>query len=363
MMYPPGVIETIAPPVAATPSSGTRWSPKRAWAWYLERPWIVGCNFIPSSAINQLEMWQAESFDPETIDRELGLAQSLGMNSVRTYLHDLAYDADPEGFLGRVDRFLALAAARGITPMLVLFDDCWNSEGEIGPQPDPAPGIHNSGWLQSPLARHRGSEDRPRLESYVHAVVDRFRDDARVLLWDVYNEAGNGNGGDSSGLGGAGEASADLLNLAFDWARAAGPAQPVSSGVWFDSPLLNRICTERSDVITFHNYHGPQHLEGTIYGLKALGRPMICTEWMARKNGSAVYDCLPIFKRDLVGCFNWGLVDGKTNTIHAWGTPHPEGEPPLWFHDLFRRDGTPYRISETALFRALTEEAREPADR
>lgn len=335
----------------------SRWSAERAWEWYNARPWIVGCNFIPSNAINQLEMWQAETFDPETIDRELGFAASIGMNCVRTYLHDLAYEADPKGFLERMDRFLTIASRHGITPMLVFFDDCWKSDGEIGPQPAPKPGVHNSGWLQSPLQRHRGPEDRPRLKTYVQAVLTCFHSDERVLLWDLYNEAGNGNGGDTSGLGGAGECSADLLNLVFDWAREIAPSQPLTSGVWYDSPRLNRICVERSDIITFHNYEPPAHLKGHIFGMKSLGRPVICTEWMARKSGSMVYDCLPIFKTQGVGCISWGLVDGKTNTIHAWNTPYPGGEPALWFHDLFRRDGTPYRYSETALFRAITDEA------
>ncbi len=333
-----------------------RWSPEEAWQWYRARPWIVGCNFIPSNAINQLEMWQADSFDPETIDRELALAASIGMNSVRTYLHDLAYEADPEGFLDRVAVFLGLAAARGIAPVLVFFDDCWNSDGAPGKQPEPAPGVHNSGWLQSPLARHRGPEDRPRLETYVKAVLARFADDERVLMWDLYNEAGNGTSGDTASLG-SGAKSADLLNLVFDWAQEIDPVQPLTSGHWYDFPLLNEILARRSDVTTFHNYESDDHLTGHVFGMRALGRPVICTEWMARKPGSTVYRCLPVFKKKRVGCFNWGLVDGKTNTIHAWNTPYPQGEPEIWFHDLFRRDGTPYKPSETALFRALTEEA------
>ncbi len=349
--------------INGAPSGGERWSIERAWQWYRARPWIVGCNFIPSNAINQLEMWQAETFDPETIDRELALAQSIGMNSVRTYLHDLAYDADPEGFLDRIDQFLGLAAARGITPMLVIFDDCWNSDGSLGPQPAPSPGVHNSGWLQSPLNRHRGSEDRPRLERYVKAVISRFAQDQRVLMWDLYNEVGNGTNVALEGDRGTGAQSLELLNLVFDWAREINPIQPLSSGMWYDFPVINAVLLERSDVITFHNYENPDHLMGHIFGMRSTGRPVICTEWMARKPGSTVYGCLPVFKKKQVGCFNWGLVDGKTNTIHAWNTPFPDGEPEVWFHDLFRRDGTPYRESEVALFKAFTLEAERELNR
>ena len=86
-----------------------RWTPEEANAWYARQPWFVGCNFNPSTAINQLEMWQAESFDEPTIDRELKWAQELGFNSIRVYLHNLLWDQDRDGFIDRIDRFLAMA--------------------------------------------------------------------------------------------------------------------------------------------------------------------------------------------------------------------------------------------------------------
>src|SRR4029077_2592941 len=45
------------------------WTKERARAWADSTGWLVGSNFIPSTAINQLEMWQAATFDPRTIDR------------------------------------------------------------------------------------------------------------------------------------------------------------------------------------------------------------------------------------------------------------------------------------------------------
>ncbi|RYG46108.1 1,4-beta-xylanase [bacterium] len=324
---------------------GGRWSRERAWAWYEAQPWIVGCNFIPSTAINQLEMFQARTFDEATIARELDFAASIGMNSVRTYLHDLLHREDPEGFLERVDRFLAIASERGIRPTLVFFDDCWNSDGDLGDQPEPSPGVHNSGWLQSPLRSHRGHAEFPRLCEYVAQTVARFAHDERVLMWDLYNEPGNSQHHDDS---------EELLRLVFEAARSANPDQPLTSGVWYDNYRLSAIQIELSDVVTFHNYSSSQHLLGHIYGLKSHGRPVICTEWMARTKHSTVEKCLPIFRRERVGCFNWGLVDGKTNTIHAWGKPLPDTEPKVWFHDLFRRDGTPYRESEIEAFRFAT---------
>ena len=169
-----------------------RWETERADAWYRRQPWLVGCNFIPSSAINQLEMWQADTFDMAIIERELGWAAELGMNTARVYLHHLAWEADANGFKTRIDRFLACSSRFGIRPILVIFDDCWNDNPKIGKQPEPVPGVHNSGWLQSP-GRSAVNDPAawPQLERYVRDVMGAFSQDDRVLMWDLYNEPGN----------------------------------------------------------------------------------------------------------------------------------------------------------------------------
>ncbi len=327
------------------PSNTDRWSAEKANAWYAAQPWLVGCNFIPSNAINQLEMWQAGTFDPATIDRELGWAEEIGFNTLRVYLHSLAYAADAEGFLARVDRFLDLAKAHGMRPVLVLFDDCWNPDPKTGLQPAPRPGVHNSGWWQDPGVRVVNDPSLwTGLDAYVQGVIGAFAQDPRVLLWDLYNEPGNNQ---------QGARSLPLLKEAFAWARAASPSQPLSAGVWFDNDELNAFQLAASDVITFHNYNGPADLKSQIDDLRAYGRPLICTEWLRRGN-SEVAECLPVFFQEQVGCINWGLVSGKTQTIFAWNTPTDGTEPALWFHDLFRQDGTPFSADEIATFRRYT---------
>jgi hypothetical protein len=104
-------------------------------------------------SINQLEMWQADTFDPTTIDRELGWAESIGMNVMRVYLHDLVYQENKEGFLKRMDDFLKIADKHHIKILFVFFDSCWNDDPKLGKQPDPKPGVHNSGWARSPAQR------------------------------------------------------------------------------------------------------------------------------------------------------------------------------------------------------------------
>jgi len=328
---------------------GARWSAEQANAWYAAQPWIVGCNFIPSTAINQLEMWQADTFDAAAIDRELGWAAGLGMNAVRVYLHDLAWETDADGFTKRMDQYLAIADKHGIRTLFVIFDDCWNADPKAGPQPAPKPGVHNSGWLQSPGQRVVNAPDEwGRLERYLKDILSTFAKDRRVLLWDLYNEPGNE---------GQGEKSLPLLKQAFEWAQAVRPDQPLSVGIWNKNALYGDFLLDAVDVITFHNYGPLDDIEGQVRDLKTHERPVICTEWLRRTGGSDVASHLPFFKRERVGCFNWGLVSGKTQTIYPWGSKEGGPEPPVWFHDLLRPDGTPFSADEAELFRSLTQSA------
>lgn len=325
-----------------------RWTAEQAWEWYRAQPWLVGTNFIPSTAINQLEMWQAETFDPATIDRELGWAASLGMNTHRVFLHDLLWQIDRDGFVTRLDQFLSLCQKHGARPLLVFFDDCWNTNPAPGRQPTPQPGVHNSGWVQSPgEAVVTDPAAWGRLETYVRGVLEAFGQDERILGWDLYNEPGNR---------GLGERTLPLLEAVFKWARAANPSQPLTVGVWRAgvSPI-NELTLGSSDITSFHRYNfPPEELRAEIERLLALGRPVICTEYMARKFGSTFAAYLPVFKETGVAAYNWGLVSGKTNTIYAWGEPLPGVEPPLWFHDIFRADGSPYKADEVETIRHYT---------
>lgn len=332
--------------------AGAVWSVEKANEWYSRQPWIVGANFLPSTAINQLEMWQAETFDTTTIARELGWASGIGFNTMRVYLHHKAWQQDKDGFLGRVDRYLSIAHNKGIKTILVFFDDCWNKVPEAGPQPAPKPGVHNSGWVQDPGDPfHKDTTLFPELEQYVKAVLSRFKDDERILLWDLYNEPGNT---------GKKESSLPLLTHVFRWAREIDPQQPISAGLWaWHFETLNKFQIENSDIITYHDYEDEPWHRRVIELLKTHGRPMICTEYMARTRNSLFSNSLPLMKEKNVGAINWGLVAGKSNTIYAWDTPLPDGrEPKVWFHDVFRPDGTPYNKAETDLIMQLTGKTR-----
>lgn len=355
-------------------NEGARWTPAEADAWYAKQEWLVGANYTTSNAINQLEMFQAETFDPEAIDRELRWAhEQFGMNTMRVYLHDLLWQQDPQGFIKRVDTFLSIAEKHGIRPMLVLFDSCWDPDPVLGPQHRPIPGVHNSGWVQSP-SRHMlvDPANDKHFRDYVEGVVGAFANDKRVLAWDLWNEPDNPGGGNymDRQLKGEQERIAELLPQIFDWARSKKPTQPLTSGVWIGddwSPgaasltSIQRTQLERSDVITFHNYEQPEAFVARIAQLRKYGRPLICTEWLARGAGSNVDTILPIARRENIGMINWGFVDGAIQTRFPWDSwqrPYTMEPPTMWFHDLLKADGTPYRAREAELFRKLAKTPR-----
>ena len=340
-----------------------QWSNEKAWKWYDKQPWLVGTNFNPSTAINQLEFWQADTFDTETITKEIKWSADLGMNLHRVYLHNLLWKQDSTGFLNRLDEYLKISNSHGIKTMFVLLDDVWHPIPKLGKQPEPIPHVHNSGWVQAPGAEIlRDITRHNELKGYVKGVLKRFSDDDRVLLWDVYNEPDN-----VAGQPGRKELevkdkqkySLALLKKVMHWSREVNPSQPLTSGIWrgdishwgiLDSlPEVDRYMIENSDVISFHAYDGDiENVKQKIEALKKYNRPLLCTEYIARGGGNTFQTVMPILKENKIAAINWGFVSGKTNTIYPWNSWNTTftAEPEIWHHDILRKDGSPYRQEE-----------------
>lgn len=325
------------------------WDKDKAQRWYAAQPWLCGANFIPSTAVNQLEMWQAATFDPQTIDRELGYAASVGMNVMRVYLHHEAWVQDPAGFKQRIGQYLQIADKHQVKTMFIFFDDCWRDEYHGGPQEPPIPGVHNSRWLKDPGGRiDREPALMDTLYRYVTDILTTLKDDTRVLAWDLYNEPGHFGHGDKSW---------PLLKNVVAWARAVALSQPVTIGIWNrDFKDFNAFQLENSDVISFHNYRDSTVIQEVIDSLRKYDRPLLCTEYMKRVNKSTFAIITPMLKKNNIVAINWGLVAGKTQTNFPQGNKGGEEEPALWYHDIFHRDGSPFDSAETALLQQLTQE-------
>ena len=342
-----------------------QWTPQQANVWSAATPWLVGCNFSPSTAINQLEMWQADTWDPATIDRELGWAEHLGFNSLRVFLHDLLWQQDQKGFLTRLDQFLGLAHQHHLGVMFVLLDSVWDPHPQLGFQRAPRPHVHNSGWVQSPGLAILGDPARhDELKPYVQGVIGHFRNDHRIQCWDLFNEPDNRppqylqfepkN---------KRELAVMLLQKAFTWAREMNPSQPLTSGVWIGQwsdpaqlTVMEKCQLEESDIISFHSYGKLDDIRKCVQNLQRYGRPLLCTEYMARPIGSRFDPVLGYLKDQHVGAYNWGFVSGKTQTIYPWDswTKTYTAEPPVWFHDIFRPDGAPYDPKEIEYIKRVT---------
>src|SRR5688572_2649882 len=343
-----------------------QWTPDQANAWYAKKPWLVGCNYSPAYAINQLEMWQAETWDPKAIDRELTWAQDLGFNSVRVFLHHLLWQQDSKAFTKRIEQFLRIADKHKIGVVVVPFDAVWDPFPKLGPQRPPKPHVHNSGWMQSPgveILRDPSRHDE--LKPYITGLITHFRKDKRIHAWDLFNEPDNINrpAYDKHEPANKADLALHLLRKAFDWARAANPTQPITSGVWLStwadpaklSPI-EKFMLEQSDIITFHNYANIDEVKQCVTNLRRYNRPILCTEYMARPRGSTFDPILGYFKEQKVGAYNWGFVAGKSQTIYPWETwtKTYTNEPAVWFHDIFSANGTAYNIQEVHYIKSVT---------
>ncbi|MDE1154042.1 MAG: cellulase family glycosylhydrolase [Micavibrio sp.] len=348
----------------APQNNSSRWTEKAANDWYKAQPLLMGANYVPASASNQIEMWQKDTFNIAEIDKELGWAKNLGMNTMRVFLHDLVWQEDAEGYKQRLEQFLQVAEKHGIKPLFVLFDSVWNPAPHTGPQEEPAFGVHNAGWVQGPgAAVLQDASQHGRLKDYVEGVVGAFAQDKRVLGWDVWNEPDNENGASYGSKEAANKIAlvAPLLDKVFDWARSVSPAQPLTSGVWIGEwdninavNEVQQVQLKQSDIITFHNYAPADDFERRVKYLAENNRPLLCTEYMARPAGSTFEAILPVAEKHNIGLYNWGFVQGRTQTHlpwDSWQKPYDQAPPPVWFHEILKADGSPYRDAEADLIK------------
>lgn len=346
-----------AAPAAQTPAVTTdtfepngRWTIEKANAWYAKQPWILGCNYVPTYAVNQLEMWQKSTFDPKIIDEELALMAKTGMNTVRVFVHDLLWKEEKTDFYANINTFFDLCEKHAIRVGFNFFTNGGKEPSVRGPQPLSPPKVHNGEWRQTPgkeRVMHK-PENWGWMEDYIMETMEYFRNDPRILFWDLFNEPYN-SGDRHHTLG--------FLRLLWTWARRIETPIPLTSAIQgMHLTPIAVFLAENSDILSFHCYSNAKTMEKLVTLLSEFRRPLICKEWLARgSRNCTVFDILPIFKKYRVGALNWGLIPGKLQTQYPWGWDETKGEPEVWFHDLYREDHTPYDPKEIELFRKLSE--------
>lgn len=354
----------------------SKWSSEQVWEWYKSYPWLRGFNYLPRTAVNWTEMWQSETFDLETIKQELKWARQYGFNTLRTNIPFIVWQADRKGLLSRIDAFLQCAQEQEIYVMLCPLDDCGFSGDHpfLGPQLEPVPGVHNSQAAASPGRNVVMDESLwPQVESYLRDIISTYKEHKQIIVWDLYNEPTNRAilRGEQESMFDAGleQKAHELMVKCFQWARSEDPHQPLTVGGWhgdmtveggeqpFFAHKTDVAAFELSDVITFHAYVSGERMENFIGFLSRYERPVMCTEWLARHVGSRFEDQFPMFKQHNVACYQWGLVNGRTQTHVPWTTIKnscPDYHT-TWFHDFLRSDGSPYDSGEADLVRLVTQ--------
>nr|WP_319777171.1 hypothetical protein [uncultured Sphaerochaeta sp.] len=360
-----------------------KWTKEKAWEWYNARPWITGCNFIPSNT-RTIELWQEyghEEIMPR-VREEVELAAGLGLNSMRVFFPIYVWKNQHDAFLKHLEELLTIMDEKGITMMPVLFGDCLVPKSKhrdpvFGRQPDPVPGYFG-GEAISPFDEAPDEDGRetaadnvgwspyddralwPEAEAYVKELARIYGKDERIIIWNVWNEAGNSNRLSMSG---------PLMTKAFQWLREMDVVQPLTADVWgagADHPhgWLNNpriyaeiedLAIELSDVVSFHFYGDYTHLKQYIAVLEKYGRPLLNTEWMHRPFRSIIQTHLPVFKKEKIGSYFFGFVNGKAQFNYVWNfiKGMPDIDTRLWMHDIFHSDFTPYDPEEIEVIKDL----------
>jgi hypothetical protein len=335
-----------------------RWDERRAFQYMQRFGEVKGCNYVPSDGSSILH-----SPNKELIRREIGWARNVvGLNSVRVWVDLADYQINEEQVLTNFESFLGTCDANQIKVLPVLslqsfLDPEYDSKaaGASGPLLDFHPSVHGGGWRYSnrlgwPCCEPEGNipsktmaawvKTKPAAEHFIRSLLSRYAKDDRVLLWDLYNEAP--------------KAARPLVETIFQWAREVNPSQPLSV-CWQGHDL--------SDVITFHTYARPgfetanRNSPGWDFlteldWARAWGRPMLCTEWLARPFGNTIEAILPFYERYHIGWYVWGLCAvGPAQYQFPWDWPMGSPPPEKWFHCLLYPDGTPYSAEEILMIR------------
>ena len=350
-----------------------RWSKEKAWNFWNNNPWMVGCNYVPALTPG-LSIWQEDTIEEilPSVHKELQLMKEIGFNTVRMWLEFDIWYHERDKYLDRVDRVLTILDSYGIKLMPVIFNDCvpfgkpkdisipypkgkgsWDKGYHGGHKDSPhvVPDGLSYGWI-----RWDEEEQRTLCEQYIRDLAKRFKDDTRIIMWDLWNEPGNSKRNDMS---------IPYLRRTFEICREENVIQPLTAGVWtypqnygidetLDVSPIQRVALDLSDIITFHNYDNLENVKNCIKALEKEGRPMANTEWLHRILGNTILEQLPLYYEKKIGSVHWGLVAGHGQFYLPWEwlkNARPELDYTLWQHDIFKEDFTPYDNREIELFK------------
>lgn len=356
-----------------------QWSNEKIWEWYNSRPWIRGCNYMSADCANGIDQWQEYQFEErfETTKKELALMSELGYNSIRIRPEFFVWEKEHDGFMERFERYIELAAQNGISCMVIFGNDCCPPKEEalnrlyLGEQH--VDWGYHGGRKVSQHGTFAGAgysllDDAEYAEKhyeFVREIVEKYKNDERIIIWDVFNEPGNSKRNSMS---------LPHMKKFFEIIRSIDPIQPLTVGIWSQTTELKNLTEaekyglENSDIVSYHNYGTYENNIQELKVLKKLGRPILNTEWLNRCGGNTIEELFPLFYLEKVGCYNWGFVAGKYQTYEphnsVWDNYKSEYykynfDFTKWFHDIYRPSHNPYNPKETELIKRFCDLADE----
>ncbi len=352
-----------------------KWTKEQAWDWYGRQPWIRGWCGYPSNCVNRVAMWQEYGHTDVAAqeEAEFKLARGIGYNAVRAIIQFEVWRFEHDSFMKNLEEYIAAAARNGIKVMLCLGNDCTVPKSlfqpvVFGPQnvdwgyhSGIKRGPHAGGYSEPGYMLLDESEYEQDYYDMVSELADKYGRDERIQIWDVWNEIGASRRNMKS---------VKAMETFFEILRGKNVMQPLTADGWnkFENAEHERRAMELSDIITFHSYKNFGDVVALIDRLKELyGRPLINNEWLNRYENNRVQELFPLFWLERIGSYNWGLVQGYSQTYEPWGgyfmrEEFENGTLDLkgWQHDLFRFNGLPYDPNEIKVikrFCALADEA------
>jgi hypothetical protein len=330
----------------------SRWSNEKAKKYMASLGVIKGVNYIPSYCVSYIEMWH--HFKEDVIYRELRYAKRFGFNSLRIFVAACQWESRREIIQEKLNTFLDWCKELGFTVMLTLQPNTYMlPNNDLHPEEDPfiinfKPGCHDGSWTYKGAqifdCNGKWIESKENICKFVCDIISSYGQDKRVTFWDLYNECHTSN--------------IPLQELVFSCARSQNPIQPLTA-CW------NAL--DISDITTFHCYATPgvevldpdlpgiheMSFSGEINRAKSTGRPILCTECLARTFKSEMTGFLPVYRKERIGFYIWGLCAGSAQYHFPWDWPIGSPEPKRWFHCVMYPDGSFYDQTEYEMVQAF----------
>ena len=244
--------------------------------------------------------------DPAILERDLGFAKRINLNSTRIWLNYQAYEREPQVYLDRLRNFIRTSHRLGFSTMPIL----WNGNSL---NPD----------ILKP-------EFHPRGDAYVKAIVEAVKDEPGLLMWDIMNEPFTNDYYDRAPAEVKNKREGEITAFVRYYLTNVQKVDPVNAttvGYTFSRQL--EPTADLVDVLTFHDYTNTRASVEDVYRIaeevsRKFGKPMMNSETGCIARGNPYDMVLQIAEEHHTGWYLFNLIiQGYWGEIH--GLFYPDG--------------------------------------